>query len=560
MAALAPDTAPIQLAPRYYLNNFERLCAAVLDQYADVLNDDEHAFLQRFASLCLPEQCLYLRLASRVGPWFRVSKLAYTEVGDIQAATKGLLAAHFVCRAHELELTDLEQLFTRPELAALFEAELAPASTRLGKSDLIHEIAALELSAGEHWQRVDGKMGEDIIAPLGGDILALLELLFFGNRRQGLTDFILSDIGVANYYPYTVDRRQRFFQNRAAVDEYLACGLFADAHNLWRDTRDPDELILLASELLDIRIEYASSTRRWQRLFNRVARDLERVGALEEALALYTRSEIHPARERAARVMEGLEDWSGAIHRCQQIIADPWCEDENEAAVRMLPRLQKKAGLPASRRRLDTFPQLPLEVAGLTGSVERDTATHLASSWQSVHYVENSLMCSLFGLAFWEQIFASVPGAFHNPYQSVPVDMYEQGFSRRRASLLEPRLDELGEVDLVEELLDAFRRYRGYQCRWTHWRALDEVLLRQALSIIPALHLLQIWRRILFDPGENRRGFPDLIAFGEEPGHYQMIEVKGPGDSLQESQKRWLRFFMAHEIPAAVAQVSWIDG
>ncbi len=41
---------------------------------------------------------------------------------------------------------------------------------------------------------------------------------------------------------------------------------------------------------------------------------------------------------------------------------------------------------------------------------------------------------------------------------------------------------------------------------------------------------------MLFDPGENRRGFPDLIAFGDEPGDYLMLEVKGPGDALQESR------------------------
>ena len=63
---------------------------------------------------------------------------------------------------------------------------------------------------------------------------------------------------------------------------------------------------------------------------------------------------------------------------------------------------------------------------------------------------------------------------------------------------------------------------------------------------------------MLFDPGENRRGFPDLIALGEEPGDYCLIEVKGPGDALQDSQKRWLRFFAQQGIPAQVAWVDWL--
>jgi hypothetical protein len=62
---------------------------------------------------------------------------------------------------------------------------------------------------------------------------------------------------------------------------------------------------------------------------------------------------------------------------------------------------------------------------------------------------------------------------------------------------------------------------------------------------------------MLFDPGENRRGFPDLIALGERAGDYCLIEVKGPGDALQGSQKRWLRFFDRQGIPAQVARVVW---
>jgi hypothetical protein len=65
---------------------------------------------------------------------------------------------------------------------------------------------------------------------------------------------------------------------------------------------------------------------------------------------------------------------------------------------------------------------------------------------------------------------------------------------------------------------------------------------------------------MLFDPGENRRGFPDLIALGESPGDYCLVEVKGPGDALQYSQKRWLRFFREQEIPAQVAWVVWRHG
>ena len=38
-----------------------------------------------------------------------------------------------------------------------------------------------------------------------------------------------------------------------------------------------------------------------------------------------------------------------------------------------------------------------------------------------------------------------------------------------------------------------------------------------------------------------------------------LIEVKGPGDNLQHSQRRWLRFFGENMIPACIARVEWLD-
>ena len=65
-----------------------------------------------------------------------------------------------------------------------------------------------------------------------------------------------------------------------------------------------------------------------------------------------------------------------------------------------------------------------------------------------------------------------------------------------------------------------------------------------------------IFQRILQDLRNNRSGFPDLVRFPAQGG-YQLIEVKGPGDSLQKNQQRWLQFFARHDIPHCLARVTW---
>lgn len=50
---------------------------------------------------------------------------------------------------------------------------------------------------------------------------------------------------------------------------------------------------------------------------------------------------------------------------------------------------------------------------------------------------------------------------------------------------------------------------------------------------------------------------PDLIQFFPEQRGYRMIEVKGPGDRLQDNQLRWLDFCAEHGMPVEVCYVQW---
>jgi hypothetical protein len=76
------------------------------------------------------------------------------------------------------------------------------------------------------------------------------------------------------------------------------------------------------------------------------------------------------------------------------------------------------------------------------------------------------------------------------------------------------------------------------------------------LHCIPAAHLSSIFKRMLSDLERNSSGFPDLVQFYPNERRYRFIEVKGPGDRLQDHQRRWMKHFAEHEIPAAVCHVS----
>ena len=63
-----------------------------------------------------PCQALYLRLYQRVGPWFRIASLEYSEVQDMAAAVARLAQAHF---ATALDARDADSLRSLAEARPL---------------------------------------------------------------------------------------------------------------------------------------------------------------------------------------------------------------------------------------------------------------------------------------------------------------------------------------------------------------------------------------------------------------------------------------------------------
>jgi hypothetical protein len=494
-----------------------------------------------------------------------VSKLVYPEIDGLGQAVAVLLEMGAAIVAPGLTVEELGALFTNTELQGVYR-ELLSGPKITGKAPLLQAIDELGLAQEMHLALLTQALGEEVIAPVGMEFVQLIQILFFGNRHQGLTDFVLSDLGLARYYPYTLNPKHRLFPCREALDEYLDCCEFEDIFYQLLELDDEEGLSEIADIMIHRQVNFPVGLRRWQRAWNTVAREMERRQQLDLARQLYERSGRHPSRERRVRILEAQRDWTAVVTLCETILSAPWCEAEREAANTILGRARRKLGGAPIRRQADKFRQLKLTIAPNCDCVELDAAACLRGNWHSVYYVENGLMNTLFGLAFWEQIFADIPGAFHNPYQGSPRDMYDGDFVENRSAGIERRLQELRRGCLLEELTSSYQRHQGYQCHWVDWALVDENLLHIALQMIPADHLFSIWQRQLFDPAQNSSGFPDLIAFANpaknrpadgNPGSYCMIEVKGPGDSLQNNQKRWLRYFLEHNIPAAVAWVEW---
>ncbi|MES2296650.1 MAG: VRR-NUC domain-containing protein [Pseudomonadota bacterium] len=544
---------PLQDKPFYYLENFERALDWIGQRYADLLDGQERAFVDAFPALPRAARALFVRMLMRKGSAFRTSKLTYAEIGCAEAAARALLRTAWVESDPVLDIDTLFTLLSKAEIAQAFGLS-APA--RAAKKS--EQLAALRAQFADPrpfsaWYRASG---ESVLHVRAKPLCERLRLIFFGNTHQDWSEFVLSDLGVYRYESVPFGPGARAFQNRRDLDDYLALQRVRELAGAGELT--PELIAALQSRHYD----NAWLAGRRARLLYQLGQQYEQRADWAGAGALYAACNYPGARARAIRVLEK----DGQTAKAQALLSEAWGAPENEAERlalrRMAPRLARKLGLVAARAPAAAPPpswQLSLARPLPALPVEQLVRAHLASAQAPVFYVENALINALFGLLCWPAIFCALPGAFFHPFQRGPADLHSPHFQRERAALFDACLAELDDDRHRHTIARRYRDKQGIQSPFLAWDRLSEELIALALDCIPAAHLKLWFARILQDIQANRSGFPDLIQFWPAERRYRMIEVKGPGDRLQDSQLRAIAFCGAHQMPVAVCYVQWCE-
>ncbi|RUR41242.1 VRR-NUC domain-containing protein [Vreelandella populi] len=554
-SAPAPVTASLD-DPFYYLTNFRFVLAWVSERHADLLDPDELAFLRHFDTLPQASQALLARMVMRKGELFRLGKLSYREIGDTSDALAPLVELGWVDAAptlsvdelfHQLRLAELRSALATPMRDAGLPASAGKAVLQATLTSQLTEIKSLT----EWWPMAP----DNIVRLMVMDICDRLRLMFFGNLRQDWAEFVLTELGLQQFESVPFTTTSRAFQQREEVNAYLAL------HRL-RQRLDEGEPFEQLSLELPPRPGNAWLATRRARLLLQLGREAERSGQAEQAVLLYAKAESSEARIRQLRVLERLRRHQEAFDLAMNAQSLTPNETEAQALARLLPRLRKKLKIDAQPPvREPAYTRWELTLPG-PQPVERAVALHIGSPEAPVYYTENTLITGLFGLLCWPAIFAPLPGAFFHPFHSGPADLHREDFVARRRGLFDECLARLEDGSYRQAIHTTWQEKHGLASPFVHWPLLDETLLALALECLPATHLKACFGRLLQDIKANRAGLPDLIQFlpdapPSEP-RYRLIEVKGPGDRLQDNQRRWLAFFHQHHIPVAVCYVQWL--
>ncbi|PMR67374.1 VRR-NUC domain-containing protein [Halomonas heilongjiangensis] len=543
--------------PLYYLVNFRFVLAWVAERHGGLLNASERAFLATFEDLPRASRALLVRMVMRKGEHFRLARLGYAEIGDTAAALSPLIDAGWVEPDPELTLDELFRQLRLPELRRALADEIAAAGlpASVGKAAL-YEALAPRLGDCRRLAAWWPEAPDRIVRLAVMETCDRLRLMFFGNLRQDWAEFVLAELGVQRFERVAFSPESRAFQCREEVDAYLAL------HRLRERLEAGDSPEALHAELPAINGDNGWLAGRRTRLLLQLGVAAERAGERERALALYAEAGPGEPRIRRLRLLERMGEHARAHELAERAAREALGEQEHQALERL--RLRLRLGLPPVARVPEPVTERwDLALPGPVASVELAVRDHLSSASSPVHYVENALLTGLFGLLCWGAVFAPLPGAFFHPFHGGPADLHREDFVARRRALFDTCLGRLDDGSYREAIRHTWGEKQGTVSPFVHWGVLTEALLEQALAAIPTPDLRACFARLLADLKANRAGLPDLIQFLPEADaagrRYRLIEVKGPGDRLQDNQRRWLAFFHACGIPAVVCHVRWQD-
>ncbi|MCG7496500.1 VRR-NUC domain-containing protein [Vibrio sp. Of7-15] len=529
----------------YYRTNFLILIDHAVHHYHDLLNQDEQRWILRFKRSSPHAQCLLVRLLARKGHFFRSDKLNYTEINNIPDAAQELESKDLLLINPDISILELtSELLTKPETLAYFPVLYDHRG--LKKAALIEKAVELNVSVPT--------LEFDIYQVPSHPILDIILVLFFGNTHQDLSQFVLSELGMHRFESYPLPSELRFFNQRAQIDALLAMKSLTEQYYLLKENRllTGTKLIELSKTLPD-ESEHHNVERKRQKLINLLARELEREQQYNAAFDLFSQSRLPPSRERQVRILERDDQDSAAAKKINEMLQAPFNQDEYEVAQRLEAKLLRKKGQRVPRTQKPKHNELHLRLDLSQQRVELAVAENFKQQGWQVYFSENQLLCALFGLAFWDVLFTPVQGAFINAYQIQPKDMYYSEFTLRRADSIENTFHLLSKHGF-HHLLHTYKQKEGIANSWVQWQHCSKTLIEQAINTIPQKTLIALFRYLLSDLQANRTGMPDLILF--KHNQYQWLEVKGPGDKLQNNQLRWIKQFNQLDVPFSVVYVN----
>lgn len=546
--------APEDIPPDYYLTDFETLLGWVQRHDFHLLSEAERARVAQFERLPRNARMLGLRLLNRTGSVARRGSLDYGEIEDQSAAYQRLCEEDFF--VEHLGCVDLAGAAYCVTKYAVDELRAAATVTGLSSAGKKPELCERVATSPEAVARLVDQ--DPPVAFRERPLFKRLVVLFFGNRWQSMSSFVIAELEHVRHPSYEIARDPPLFPSREHLEAYITASERAE---LGIEGLDVDALVTTAAGVTQrlAGTEPPPAHRRHvdpsildASLGLDAARELERHGRAEVAHATYEAIVEHgPEAPVRAKAVERI----GIMARKRNSPACfVWARDLVAGATGLDAASRHRIHKRAFRLGLEVDPdralRRPEEIrVGLPRISQVTTRQRWASAAEGATTVEiatlealggegirseNLLVRSLFNLLLWDVVFAPVPGAFQHPFQSAPLDFATPHFAHARETILQRELSRLRGCDLGEEAAKKYDAHVGESSPWVRWDIFERETF-VSISRLLGAPFVDVLAFIAQHPRRHTRGFPDLLFW--TAGIPRFVEVKGPTDTLRLEQR-----------------------
>jgi len=420
----------------------------------------------------------------------------------------------------------------------------------LGLADrLVPPVARPRLLPATGWFRLTGR-----------SLLARLARFAFQQAFPDRSRLAIERLGIVRWPEYALTTGAPLHRDRGAL---LAWETLLRPRDLGHVLRALASGAARAPGALDLR-------RPLRRLVREAAEAEERAGRPDQAVELYAR--LVDAGERAGRVafrharsLEKCGRPRDALAVLRGALVD--CLPSEVSAVvragRRLARTARGSFPPAAPLRVPTERTIRLHRAigdrrrrwqtpEGPRAVEDAVASWLAGHGRSALYGEGAPLSTICALLLAELYFLPVAGALPVRTLSGPLDLGTPAFrgARREAWAVLVAAVEAGAAPSIVAAADA--RWRGVRLTGARWDAADRETLIRATAGIPSAALVLLLERFADEGPRAMSGLPDLAVLpgptirlpdtfpAPLPAGLLLAEVKGPGDTLRDTQAVWL--------------------
>ncbi|MGE9289694.1 MAG: exonuclease domain-containing protein [Puniceicoccales bacterium] len=538
-----------KLHPFYYRDHFLEMLSFLERNGWELMEDGHRQFVEGFRELDGKSQAVLVRMINRKGECFRITSLAYEEIGDPRGPLEELMDRGWVRPAFRADLPVLLERLTKEELLEVMEGAGIPLKGRrsLAKGKLL-EICATGEQVDQLFAELDP--GEWVILAVS-ECVGYLAFLYFGYQAEDLTVFTMRDLGLLQRgkTPSAARIEPAFRDLDSARNAYFYSRLRERMKN-----GDRVEWLEFAGQIDSWpRRSGGEDDLHFSRAVTRLGKLLESSGEVDSAISVFGRSDSFPAIERLCRLRFAAGHREEVKALLEGVIADPSCDEAQIFAEDFYARKFGGQRLGALTALLREAPVVEVDES-FRGQAEMGVVERFVADGYRAYWTENVFWRTLFVSVFWEELFGEDGAGVPNEFAQLPLCLRDGSFYSRFSEGIEAKLSSLGSGDfcLPERTVDL-----PVGGGWSPSVAEDvsRELVDEFLRKVPGVVVGSILRRMAMDFAACSSGFPDLLVF--EDGGVKGVEVKAEGDSIRRNQLAQMRRLREEGFPVEVVRARW---